>query len=143
MTGRLLRIATIGAFCLWAGTSACAETLTVYNDAQGDAFVTFDQPGKVGDKTLWRSEMQTKDGTVIGIGSGECTRLDAVGNRFCSLVIDLDGRGMIAAQGVQLKELPESTYPITGGTGEFAGIVGQLRSKPVEDRARFMYVIEY
>lgn len=143
MTRQLLRYATIGALSLWAATGASAETLTVYNDARGDAHVASGQPGKAGARILWHSEMQTEDGTVIGIGSGECTRLDAAGNRICSVVVDLDGRGMIAALGVQRPEPRESVYPITGGTGEFAGIAGQMRSTPVEDRARFKYVFEY
>ena len=122
---------------------AQSETLTVYNDATGDAYVRLEQAGGVGDQILWNSDMQTEDGTVIGSGSGQCTQLDSDRNFFCSFVINLADRGIIAGQGVQLTEPLESTFAITGGTGEFEGIAGKMTSTPVENRARFIYEIDY
>lgn len=119
------------------------KTMTIYNDASGDAYLSLGQTDGVGDKIIWRSNMQTEDGDVIGFGSGHCTRLDAEKNFFCAFTINLDGRGILAGQGVQLTEPTPSTYPITGGTGEFEGATGSMVSMPVEDRARFVYQITY
>lgn len=123
--------------------SAQAETLTVYNEATGDSYVRLSQANGIGDKILWNSDMQTADGRVIGTGAGHCTQIDADRNYFCAFIIDLTDRGMISGQGVQKTEPLESSYPISGGTGVFEGIVGEIRSKPVEDRARFIYEVEY
>ena len=87
--------------------------------------------------------METESGDVIGVGSGHCTQLDAAENSYCSFSIHLEGRGIIAGQGVQLTEPLDSVYPFTGGTGEFEGITCSMISKPVEDRARFIYEITY
>ncbi len=126
-----------------ATASAQAKELTLYNDASGDAYLRFENEDGIGNKILWRSNMQTESGEVIGIGSGHCTQVDADQNYFCSFVIDLDDRGIIAGQGVQRTEPLPSTFPIVGGTGEFEGVTGSMVSRPVEDRARFIYEITY
>lgn len=119
------------------------KTMTVYNDASGDGYISLDQTDGLGDNILWRSNMETEAGEVIGVGSGHCTQLDSERNFFCSFTIDLDGRGILAGQGVQRTEPIPSTYPIIGGTGEFEGVTGSMMSRPVEDRARFVYQITY
>lgn len=131
----------IGAAC--TASIAQAETMIIYNVSSDDAFIVSGEDGGIGNKILWNSEAQTEDGEKIGMGSGHCTQLDAAENFFCSFVIDLTDRGMIAGQGVQRTEPMVSTMPIVGGTGEFEGITGALYSRPVEDRARFIYEIEY
>lgn len=120
-----------------------SESMTIYNLASDDAFIAFEQPDNVGDKILWRSDVQTKEGLTLGLGSGHCTQLDDEANFFCSFVVDLYGRGMIAGHGVQRTEPEESVFPIIGGTGEFEGIVGEIHSRPVDDRARFVYDLKY
>ncbi|MEL6724614.1 MAG: hypothetical protein AAFP81_12155 [Pseudomonadota bacterium] len=134
-------------FCFAAGVSGIAsaepKSLTIYNDAAGDAYLRFEQADGIGNKILWRSDMQTEAGDVIGTGSGHCTQLDADQNYFCSFVIDLDDRGIIAGQGVRRTEPMPSSFPIIGGSGEFEGVTGTMISRPVEDRARFVYEIEY
>ena len=119
------------------------KTMTIYNDASGDSYLAFDLNHGIGDKIVWHSDMQTETGEVIGIGSGHCTQLDAEKNFFCSFNIELEGRGILAGQGVQQTEPTPSTYPIIAGTGEFKGATGTMISKPVEDRARFIYEIRY
>ncbi|NQY97445.1 MAG: hypothetical protein HRT82_09800 [Henriciella sp.] len=126
-----------------ASADETTKSLTVYNDAVGDAYVSLDQEDGIGNQILWHSNMQTEAGDVIGISAGHCTRLDAADNFFCTFNIELDGRGIIAGQGVQRTEPLNSIYPITGGTGEFERITGTLVSRPVEDRARFIYEIAY
>lgn len=122
---------------------AHAERLIVYNNASGDTYISTDQADGIGDKILWRSEMQTEAGEALGTGSGHCTKLDSEENYFCSFVISLKDRGIISGHGVQRTEPLNSTYPITGGTGEFAGVSGKITSRPIENRARFIYEIEY
>lgn len=141
---RARMIQTLMASLLICGASAAAEqSLTIYNDASGDTYLSAGQTGGIGDKILWRSEMQTFEGDPVGLGSGHCTQLDEDQNFFCSFVIDLNDRGMIAGQGVQRTEPMPSVFAITGGTGTFAGIVGDMISYPVEERARFVYEINY
>ena len=122
---------------------ADAETLTVFADASHDSFLQTEQSEHIGDKIIWNSDLETESGERIGTASGHCTQLDAAKNFFCSAVIDLEDRGLISWQGVQRTEPEESTFPLNGGSGEFAGIMGELHSRPVEDRARFRYEIEY
>lgn len=119
------------------------QTMTIYNDASGDGYIAFDRVNGIGDKIVWNSEMQTEAGERVGTGSGHCTQLDAEKNFFCSFVIDLDGRGMLAGQGVQQTEPAPSMFPIIGGTGEFEGATGTMVSMPIEDRARFIYEISF
>ncbi len=127
---------------IWMSCSA-ADVLTVYNDAKDDVYVKLGQPGNVGDQILWHSDIQLADGTKVGTGSGKCARLDDAGNHFCSFVIELDSRGTLAGVGVQRTEPAISRFPIVGGTGEFRNIRGEIRSWPVEERARFLYEIEF
>ncbi|MFN3212008.1 MAG: hypothetical protein ACE37M_02775 [Henriciella sp.] len=119
------------------------HAMTIYNDASNDGYLSFGQTDGIGDKIVWHSDMQTETGEAIGVGSGHCTQLDADKNFFCSFTIAIDGRGIFAGQGVQQTEPAPSNYPITAGTGEFEGATGTMISKPVEDRARFVYEISY
>ena len=142
-------LAAVGLAAIGIGLGACtttlssSESMTVYNVSSDDTYIAFEQPGNIGNKILWRSDVQTEEGLSIGLGSGHCTQLDDEENFFCSFVVDLYGRGRIAGHGVQLTEPEESTFPIIGGTGEFKGIVGEIRSRPVENRARFVYEMKY
>jgi hypothetical protein len=117
--------------------------MTIYNDASADGYVTVGAENGLGDKILWRSEMQTEAGRAIGTGSGHCTKLDTKENFFCSFTIEVTDQGLIAAQGVQLAEPQASTFAITGGTGAFAGITGEMIARPIESRNRFVYDIAY
>ena len=45
--------------------------------------------------------------------------------------------------GVQRTEPQISTLTIVGGTDDYEGARGTIRSTPVEDRARFKYEIDY
>ena len=148
MSYQIAKIAIASGIILTAFSSTAVaddhvQTMTIYNDASGDGYIAFDRVNGIGDKIVWNSEMQTEAGDRIGTGSGHCTQLDAERNFFCSFVIDLDGRGMIAGHGVQQTEPTPSTYPIIGGTGEFEGATGKMVSMPVEDRARFVYEISF
>lgn len=140
---RRLSWSLLATLCLCGAATAERQSLTIYNDASDDAYLDLGQPGSIGDKILWRSEMQTFEGDPVGLGSGHCSRLDTDGNFFCSFIINLDDRGTIAGQGVQRTEPTPSVFPITGGTGAFEGIVGEMTSYPVEQRARFVYEINY
>ena len=148
MSYQIAKIAIVSGIILMAFSPTAVaddhvQTMTIYNDASGDGYIAFDRVNGIGDKIIWNSEMQTEARERIGTGSGHCTQLDAERNFFCSFVIDLDGRGMLAGQGVQQTEPTPSTYPIIGGTGEFEGVTGEMVSMPIEDRARFIYEISF
>ena len=132
----------LAAACI-ASAPSSPKTMTLYNDASADGYVSHEKTDGLGDKILWRSDMLDVDGDRVGTGSGHCTKLDADENFFCAFTIQLDGRGIISGHGVQLTEPTVSTYPITGGTGEFEGITGEAESWPNEDRSKFIYDLEY
>lgn len=137
-------ICSIGVLAITGCTSlAQAETMVIYNDSTADSFIRMEQKHGIGDQILWNSTVETLEGDVIGDGAGHCTQVDAAKNYYCGFVVHLEDRGRISGQGVQRTEPFESSFPITGGTGEFEGIVGEIKSTPVEDRARFVYEIEY
>jgi hypothetical protein len=122
---------------------AAAEQVTLYNVAAGDHFVDLGQDGGAGNMILWNSDMQDEQGNKLGTGAGTCIRLDAPGNHMCNLTIHHDGHGTIIVSGVQVVEPAASTLTIVGGTGDYQGATGTVRSTPVEDRARFKYEIDY
>ena len=138
-----MRHAAIGTAILLFAGSAAAEQMTLYNVATDDRFVELGKEGGAGDMILWHSEVQDEAGNRLGTGAGTCIRLDAAGNHFCNLTIHHDGRGAINASGMQAEEPAPSALTIVGGTGDYQGITGTLRSTPVEDRARFKYEIDY
>ena len=134
---------TICAVMLVAAGAAAAEQITLYNVATGDRFVELGRDGGAGNMILWHSDMEDERGEKLGTGAGTCIRLDAAGNHMCDLTIHHDGHGTLNASGVQAVEPEPSTLTIIGGTGDYQGATGTLRSTPVEDRARFRYEIDY
>jgi hypothetical protein len=135
-------VATVAAILLLAGAAA-AEQMTLYSLATDDRFVDLGQDGGAGNMTLWHSEIQDEEGNRLGTGAGACIRLDAAGNAMCELVIQHDGHGTINVSGVQVAEPATATLTIVGGTGDYQGATGTVKSTPVEDRARFKYEIDY
>jgi hypothetical protein len=133
----------LAAILLLAATPAAAERLTLYSLATGDRFVEFGRQGGVGDLILWNSELQDAQGNKVGTDTGSCIRVDAAGNHLCNIVIDHAGHGKMNFNGVQLTEPQISTLTILGGTDDYEGATGVIRSTPVEDRARFRYQIDY
>ena len=134
---------SIGVAILLLAGAAAAEQMTLYSLATADRFVDLGQAGGVGNMTLWNSELQDEAGNKLGTGAGVCIRLDAAGNIMCDLVIEHDGRGTINVSGMQVAEPATATVTILGGTGDYQGATGTVRSAPVEDRARFKYEIDY
>ena len=122
---------------------AAAEQMTLFNVATDDRFVELGQAGGAGDMILWSSDMEDEAGNKLGTGAGTCIRLDAAGNYMCHMTIGHDDHGTINVSGVQMAEPETSTLTITGGTGDYQGATGTVRSTPVEDRARFKYEIDY
>lgn len=135
--------AAICAAILVIAGAAAAEQMTLYNVATGDHFVELGQEGGAGNMILWNSDMEDEQGNKLGTGAGSCIRVDAAGNYMCNMTIDHDGHGTINVSGVQVVEPATSTLTIVGGTGDYQGATGTVRSTPVEDRARFKYEIDY
>jgi hypothetical protein len=138
-----MRHAAICAALLLAAGAAAAERITMYNIATGDHFIELDRDSGAGNMILWHSDMQDEQGKRLGSGAGTCIRIDASGNHMCNITIDHDGHGTLNVSGVQTVEPETSTLTIVGGTGDYQGATGTVRSTPVEDRARFRYEIDY
>ncbi|XWN30910.1 MAG: hypothetical protein ROR55_26200 [Devosia sp.] len=120
---------------------AAAEEFTIFSYAEGDHFVSFGRDGSLGDLILWSGEIQDEAGKRLGSDFGRCTRLDAAGNHLCNAIVNVDGRGRLVLNGVQVPEPAPSTFVIVAGTGDFTGVTGSLVSTPVENRARFRYEV--
>jgi hypothetical protein len=135
--------AAIGAAILLLAGAAAAEQMTLYNVATGDRFVELGQDGGVANMILWNSDMEDEQGDKLGTGAGTCIRVDAAGNHMCHMTIQLDGHGALIVSGLQVVEPAPSALAIVGGTGNYRGATGTVRSTPVEDRARFKYEIDY
>jgi len=142
MTTRSI-LTALATFLVSGASGAAAETLTVWSAAEGDSFLAAGRTDGIGDLILWHSDLEGEDGTAIGRNAGTCTRIDAEGSHFCSIVIYHDGAGALSFQGVQLPEPAPSRYVIIGGTGSYAGATGELEATPVENRARFRYDITF
>lgn len=138
-----MRHTAICAIILLLAFDAAAEQMTLYNVATGDHFVDLGQDGGAGNMILWNSDMEDGAGNKVGTGAGSCIRVDAAGNHMCNMTIDHDGHGTLVVSGVQVVEPATSVLAIVGGTGDYQGATGTLKSTPVEDRARFKYEIDY
>ncbi|MEM8855447.1 MAG: hypothetical protein AAGD34_17220 [Pseudomonadota bacterium] len=134
----MFRVLTI---VLALASPAAAEEFTIFSYAEGDHFVQFGRDGSLGDLIVWSGEIQDEAGVRLGSDFGRCTRLDAAGNYLCNSIVNMEGRGRLVLNGVQLPEPAPSTFVIVAGTGDFAGATGSLISTPVENRARFRYEV--
>lgn len=128
--------------CLLAGTASAAD-LVLFSVAENDAFLSVGRPDGAGDKILWNSALELEDGTAAGRSAGYCIRLDAAGTNHCTLTVDHEGHGRMIIQGVEQPEPAPSIMVIVAGSGDYVGAAGEVTVRPVEDRARFRYDIDF
>jgi hypothetical protein len=81
-------------------------------------------PGPAGDYFVLRENVFDESGTRVGFTSIQCT-VHFRGDLLCHAALTLPGRGQIEVYG----HVPESarfTIAVTGGTGDFANVGGEL-----------------
>jgi hypothetical protein len=104
--------------------------LVVYTTLVRDTFIDVGEAGEsAGDMDIFEDRVWNRSRTrVIGRGSAECTlRITTVS---CNGSIWLRGRGSLQVNGVLFDG---RGFPVTGGTGRFAGAGGQMMPVPVGD----------
>lgn len=86
----------------------------------------------------FQDAFETTDGEPIGWGGGQCVNLDAdpeAIDSMCHLVIRLVDGDITAAGPIDMNEFGDggSVFAVTGGTGEFRNIRGEMKVMPSAD----------
>lgn len=127
--------------CIWllttatmAGAASAAQTLVTIADAREHKaqWTDMGEPGdSVGDILTFDQPLLDQAGNTIGRNSGSCIRT-RVGHSFqCQWTLTLE-RGTIQVAGREF-DRGASDIAIVGGTGDYAGIRGEMRSVNNDD----------
>ena len=113
-----------------------AETITVLGTTTKDRYVDVGKPGfSPGDVLVFVERLNDEaDDSVVGKGRIQCTV--HVGDwAICVGTFDFTGRGEIVGEGLVPfggDEVPFDV-PVTGGTGDFTNVRGEVHIEPVSD----------
>ncbi len=124
----ILRLAVL-ALAISACTQGGYETLTTIADARSSPaqFVDIGEPGdSVGDILTFDQPLLDESMQAIGNNSGSCVRTE-VGRSFQCLWTLTLANGTIQVSGREF-DAGVSTLAISGGTGEYSGITGEMES---------------
>jgi hypothetical protein len=120
------------------GMSSCSRdqprTMITIADARSHAATVIDtgEPGdSPGDILVFDQPLLDEQGNTIGTNSGSCLRTRAGNSYQCQWTLTL-GDGSIQVAGRELDQ-GTSGISIVGGTGEYAGIVGEMLSRNNND----------
>jgi len=115
------------------GTTSCSRdeprTMITIADARSHAATVIDngEPGdSAGDILVFDQPLLDEQGNTIGTNSGSCLRTRAGHSYQCQWTLTL-GDGSIQVAGRELDQAT-SGISIVGGTGEYAGIAGEMHS---------------
>lgn len=115
-------------------------TLVVIERATSDTFIDLGEEGEsIGDLLAFANDVYDENNeTQVGTDQGSCV-LTVPGEAYeCAWTLTLED-GQIMAQGPFL-ENAESVLAITGGTGAYVGVTGQLTVRALsEDENEFTY----
>ena len=107
-----------------------------------EQFVDIGDPGfSLGDVFVFSSDLY-RDGKKIGRSGAVCTAMSVEElERQCLSTIVLP-RGQIVSQGsFATDDLTEYLFPITGGSGAFIGVEGELLARNLDGPSRQRYII--
>ena len=100
----------------------------VLREVFGEDFTPIDvgEPGdSIGDYGVFRDKIASdRTGRIIGTIDVQC--ISAYADQ-CRGSISLDGRGQITFDGITPLDVDPDEFAVTGGTGDFLGVGGQLR----------------
>ena len=87
-----------------------------------------------GDVFLFKYAFWDESGTNrLGTAWVECT-LDFGTVAICTAAVRIDGRGWITGTGgISNLSAPQFTFPVTGGTGDFRDVTGEVRAAAVDE----------
>ncbi len=115
------------------GVAACSQelpqTLTTIADARTDPAQVIDrgEPGdSAGDMLVFDQPLLDEDMEIIGNNSGTCIRTRVGHSLQCQWTLTFDN-GSIQVAGKEFDQ-GTSVISITGGTGSYAGISGEMTS---------------
>ena len=126
-----------------AAPAAAKESITVIEHATTDAVVDLGEEGDtVGDTLVFANEVyDADDASVVGTSTGSCVRT-VVGKAWeCTWTNSL-ADGSIVVQGPFYDDGSDSVLAITGGTGDYAGVNGELHLKARDGGAKYEFTFE-
>ncbi len=112
------------------------ETITVLGTVTKDRFVDVGKKGPTPGDTFMFVEQLTdeSDDSVVGKSNIACTM--HIGSwAICTGTFNITGRGEIVGQGLVPFGQGGSSFdvPVTGGTGEFANVRGEVHIEPISE----------
>ena len=126
-SSRLLATVAAAMMSLAFGALASAETLKLVERAATDVVTDIGEEGDtVGDVLTFANEVYDEGNTnKVGTDNGWCIRT-AVGKAWeCFWTLTLSG-GQVTVQG-PFQDAGDSMLAVTGGTGEYAGVRGDMK----------------
>lgn len=129
----------VGSLSLASAQDSGSETLVVIAQPAREQFVDLGVEGEsAGDmfvfkETLWDEDQQTR----LGTSWVDCT-LNFGGVAVCKGALQLEGRGHLTGTGAVRLAATSFSFPITGGTGDFANVTGWARITSIQDGERIV-----
>jgi allene oxide cyclase len=107
--------------------AAAQEEIVVIEHATTDAVVDLGEEGdSVGDTLVFSNELyDADDANVVGSDQGSCVRTKKGEAWECTFTATL-ADGTITVQGAFYDDGRDTTFAITGGTGDYAGASGEM-----------------
>jgi hypothetical protein len=149
LTKRILAAAVFGIAGLVSGFASADDmsTLALVERATTDTVIDLGAAGdSSGDLLTYANEIFDKDNAAkVGTNNGWCIRVVAGKSWECTLTLTL-ADGQITAEGPFL-DAGDSVWAITGGTGKYASIHGEMALHARNDKGTeydfvFSYVID-
>lgn len=101
------------------------KVLAVVEEITGEAFIDVGEPGdSAGDYFVQEGDLYTRKGRLVGRDSVKCTF--AITTFQCDATAWINGKGKIVVAGAFFGEDVAEPIAITGGTGRFREVAGQL-----------------
>ena len=116
-----------------AGSGGATQTIRVVEEAVEVTLIDQGDPGPgIGDTFVVGGRLFDDSGERVGVDGSSCTQTRGTGQAQCALTMRL-ADGQITAQGlIRAAHVPYvATMAITGGTGAFAAVSGELRLEQV------------
>lgn len=125
-----------------AQPSLAKETLTVIEHADSDTVIDLGEKGdSIGDTLAFSNDLYDADNAnVVGTSQGSCTRT-APGKAWECTWTNVLADGSIVVQG-PFYDAEDSTLAITGGSGKYSGVSGQMQLKAREGGTEYEFTFE-
>jgi hypothetical protein len=144
MLKKLSIVAIVGLLGIMAGgvtiaasagdDSAKGKVIRLDEKTTDFAYVANDPAGPLGDFLVFHADLFNRHGEKVGIDGGTCVFTSAAGASQCVATLSF-AKGDITTQGLNTDpDIPfEAVFAITGGTGAFTGVAGELEVEQVSE----------